>query len=152
MVLTNYSKYHWPSQRAIIAVLTIAVAIVGMHGQYEMGGLDGTQVIMSLGVIIGGSWLLVDAIFHMIELASENGYRLHRACVRADSVRPIFLTFVAACNLFFAADLVFSKGSVLTGIVFLHVVHSVIFIYVLMVDWYIDNSKKLEKARYKRRG
>ena len=75
MVLTNYSKYHWPSQRAIIAVLTIAVAIVGMHGQYKMGGLDGTQIIMSLCVIAGGSWLLVDDRYStMIELASVNGY------------------------------------------------------------------------------
>ena len=152
MVLTNYSKYHWPSQRAIVAVLTIAVALVGMHGQYKMGGLDGTQVTMALGAIAGGLWLFADASTHMVELASSKGYRFHRLCVRADSVRPVFLTLVAACNLLFAADLVFTKGSALTGIVFLHVTHSVIFIYVLMVDWYIDNSKKLERARYKRRG
>lgn len=152
MVLTNYSKYHWPSQRAIIAVLTIAVAIVGMHGQYTTGRLNGSQIIMVLGVITGGIWLLVDAVLHMIELASSKGYRLHRACVRADYVRPVFLALVAACNLLYAADLTFAKGPTPTGIVFLHAVHSVIFIYILIVDWYIDNSKKLEKARYKRRG
>ena len=152
MVLTNYSKYHWPSQRAIIAVLTIAVAIVGAVGQRQAGHVDHMQTAMALSIVIGAAWLLCDAVCHMIELASEDGYRLHRACVMADSLRPIFLSAVAACNLLYAADLVFAKVPGLTGIVFLHLIHAVVFIYILIVDWYIDNSKKLEKARYKKRG
>nr|DAE98510.1 MAG TPA: hypothetical protein [Bacteriophage sp.] len=52
----------------------------------------------------------------------------------------------------YAADMLFSGATQLTGIIFLHIIHTVIFIYILIVDWYIDNSKKLEKARYKKRG
>lgn len=150
MVLTNFSKYHWPSQRAVIAVLTIAVAVVGLLGQRAAGVLDGTQIVMAVGIVTGAAWLLGDAVCHMIELSSPNGYKLHGACVMADSARPVFLTIVAACNLLYAADLVFTRVPGLTSIAFLHLIHAVIFIYILIVDWYIDNSKKLVRARYKR--
>lgn len=152
MVLTNFSKYHWPSQRAIVAVLTIAVAVVGTHGQIKMGSMSTAQYIMMAGVIFGAAWLLCDAVCHMIELASSDGYKLHGICKAADAARPAFLAVVAGCNLMYAADLLFSGKPQLTGIIFLHTTHTVIFIYILIVDWYIDNSKKLEKARYKKRG
>lgn len=152
MILTNFSRYHWPSQRAIVAVLTIAVAVVGAQVQIRMGSMDATKYAMLVGVVFGAAWLLCDAVCHMIELASADGYKLHGICNAADAARPVFLAVVAGCNLMYAADMLFSGATQLTGIIFLHIIHTVIFIYILIVDWYIDNSKKLEKARYKKRG
>ena len=147
MVLTNFSKYHWPSQRMIAVVLTIAVATIGVYDSKDMSQM---HTITTAAIILSGLWLFFDSLFHVIELASSDGYKLTGMCKVADRSRPIFLAIVAAGNIFHAADIVFTTGAMLGGIVFLHIVHAIVFMYILVVDWYIDNSNKLQKAKYKR--
>lgn len=148
MVLTNFSKYHWPSQRMVASVLTIAVALVGLDLRNVMPTYE--QMIISVVIVLGALWLFFDSLFHVVEIASSNGYKLTGMCKAADRSRPIFLAIVAAGNIFHAANLLFVGGMELTSLIFLHVVHAIVFMYILVVDWYIDNSKKLQKAKYKR--
>lgn len=147
MVLTNFSKYHWPSQRMVASLLTIAVAIVGIDWY---GDFVPAHTITSAMIVVSALWLFFDSLFHVIELASVNGYKLVRVCKAADRSRPMFLAFVAAGNIFYAANLLSVGGIGLSGIIFLHVAHAIVFMYILLVDWYIDNSNKLQKAKYKR--
>lgn len=148
MVLTNFSKYHWPSQRMVASVLTIAVALVGLDLRNVMPTYE--QMITSVVIVLGALWLFFDSLFHVVEIASSNGYKLTGMCKVADRSRPIFLAMVAAGNIFHASSLLFAGGVELTSLIFLHVVHAIVFMYILVVDWYIDNSKKLQKAKYKR--
>lgn len=147
MILTNFSKYHWPSQRMIAVILTIAVASIGV---YDSRGASQMHTIMAAAIILSGLWLFFDSLFHVIELASSDGYKLTGVCKVTDRSRPIFLAIVAAGNIFYAADIVFTTGVMLGGWVFLHIAHAIVFMYILVVDWYIDNTSKLQKAKYKR--
>lgn len=149
MVLTNFSKYHWPSQRMIVAILTIAVALIGMVEEYGVSPTT-MQIIATTAIVIGGLWLFFDSLFHVMEIASDSGYKLVKVCKAADRSRPVFLAIVAAGNVFHAADLLFTAGTELSGFIFLHIAHAVVFMYILIVDWYIDNSNKLQRAKYKR--
>lgn len=147
MTLNNFSKYHWPSQRMIVSLLTIVMAVVSLdtYGDYVR-----VNTIISAMIVISGLWLFFDSLFHVIELASINGYKLVRVCKAADRSRPAFLALVSAGNIFYAVNLLTIGGMGLSGAVLLHVVHALVFVYILLVDWYIDNSCKLQKARYKR--
>lgn len=147
MVLTNFSKYHWPSQRMVASLLTLAVAIVGLDWY---GKVVPAHAITSAVIVISASWLFLDSLFHVMELVSTNGYKLVRVCKAADRARPVFLAFVAAGNILYAASLLTVVKVGITGIIFLHVAHAIVFMYILLVDWYIDNSNKLQKAKYKR--
>lgn len=147
MVLTNFSKYHWPSQRMIATVLTIAVALVGVYGNQEFTQM---KTVAMTAIILSGLWLFFDSLFHVVELACSDGYKLTGVCKVADSSRPVFLVIVATGNIFYAADILFTNGMALSGIVFLHIIHAIVFMYILVVDWYIDNSNKLQKTKYKR--
>lgn len=147
MVLTNFSKYHWPSQRMIVAVLTVAVAAIGI---YDFKGASQMYMVTAAVIVLSGLWLFFDSLFHVVELASSNGYKLTGMCKVADRSRPIFLAIVAAGNIFHAADIVFTTEVVFNGAAFIHITHAIVFMYILVVDWYIDNSNKLQKAKYKR--
>lgn len=147
MVLTNFSKYHWPSQRMIVAILTIAVATLGV---YDADDSPHIHTITAAVIVLGGLWLFFDSLFHVIELVSGDCRKLASMRRVADRSRPVFLAIVAAGNIFHAAGIVYTTGAALGGVVFLHIIHAVVFMYILVVDWYIDNSNKLQKAKYKR--
>lgn len=146
MTLTDFSIYHWPSQRMVVSILTIALALVG----FETKGTAVNNIVTSSVIVFGGLWLFFDALFHVIGISSSNGYKLVGMCRAADRSRPVFLAIVAAGNIFYAANLLFSGTGELSTLIFVHVVHAIVFTCILVVDWYIDNSKKLQKARYKR--
>lgn len=149
MTLKNFSIYHWPSQRLITVILTLSLLLVGTGWRGARLEYTPFQSVLIYVMLISGAWLIIDSIFHVAFCTTCRGKIINKICRLTDNLRPIFLTVISASNIFYAADILFN-GSFAIGIIILHIVHSAVFVYILAIDWFIDNYKKLNQFKYKR--